>query len=1007
MKRILIALALVFSASAQAALVKSPRIIAGTSTNACWAESSSFAIVTKACNQDDNVQQFEVTAGTAAGYYKIRSRTGRCVGVRSATVTTPAEVLVTRACSSNIGDEWKFRRLSGAPNFKIQSRLGSLIAGTQSSPVEATTAVDMYTDESSDTQDWALVEHVNKARPSDTAVRTLTGKGFASKLSGATVLPSTEVDLTDCDGLVCKVVGSNPARYAPAKAFVPGMTGADLVNSIAIEETSPPVTVTVATAASISGSAVENQALTGVPATFTNYSGAVVNEWLRGGSVVSSGTTYTLGAADIGQSITFRSSAGSVTSSASSATVVAAGGSSNWAGGTVTAPFSGLTNSGPITATSNQVIQGRNISNPNGTCITIPAGVTNVTIRGNNIGPCGRISTDNGSGAGFGVHVQGGTGHTIQANWISNVAGAVLAQGPGLLKIDRNGFHNVRGGVGPSGGRYIAGLQFNAHTGASGRSSVTCNLMDASTWTTTPTTQQPGIEDGFSTNNSSNVTYAYNWIRGGVSAGYSSATGSCMSIGDDSGNNNQARFNRCVRTPNNGIFTAGGSDHVVENNYVFNIGTAGSNTQLSYGASFFQGATGSDQIFRNNVGYASNWKSGTGSIDAWASFFSPVPGRDGVSFYVPGLVLYGNNFRDTTLTESSVWGTGPSGVCAGTGNVNDGTITYPLVAQTIPLQSTITARTVPYPRFTPANWQGYVGYELFNNNWTANQSGGNNGLNNSPGWSQSVGIESVQPNISINARIKWSYPQRYFNPSNGEALEVLNYPGIAYGRGATTSASFPQNGAKLPKQISQITSLKTGYASLAGPMSGLGHVTYDLWASDTPNSTFPEGTFGQPGYIQHRLAEIMLPRRVVGGYGIPNSPAGAAAGRNCSGVGTSATTCWGRNPNIYIERATIGGAQYDVYRAPPNSQYTGLGWNFIVFQPLTLPGTGPDTIEWKPFLDYINGKGWISNFNSQYLNAVEFGVEAINPNTYDLATGGSTGDIQVMGFWTEVNGARY
>jgi hypothetical protein len=48
-----------------------------------------------------------------------------------------------------------------------------------------------------------------------------------------------------------------------------------------------------------------------------------------------------------------------------------------------------FTASGPITASSGQVIAGVRIQNPNGPCIVVPAGATGVVIRDSDIGPCG------------------------------------------------------------------------------------------------------------------------------------------------------------------------------------------------------------------------------------------------------------------------------------------------------------------------------------------------------------------------------------------------------------------------------------------------------------------------------------------------------------------------------------------------------------------------------------------------------------------------------------------
>ncbi|MCW5635512.1 MAG: right-handed parallel beta-helix repeat-containing protein [Rubrivivax sp.] len=48
-----------------------------------------------------------------------------------------------------------------------------------------------------------------------------------------------------------------------------------------------------------------------------------------------------------------------------------------------------FTASGPITASMGQLISGVRITNPNGPCITIPAGATGVVVRDSDIGPCG------------------------------------------------------------------------------------------------------------------------------------------------------------------------------------------------------------------------------------------------------------------------------------------------------------------------------------------------------------------------------------------------------------------------------------------------------------------------------------------------------------------------------------------------------------------------------------------------------------------------------------------
>lgn len=79
---------------------------------------------------------------------------------------------------------------------------------------------------------------------------------------------------------------------------------------------------------------------------------------------------------------------------------------------------SSFTASGPITATSGQVISGVRISNANGPCITIPSGATGVVVRDSDIGPCG----------GSANIVVYGSGAVIEHVFVHNGNRGVLAQ---------------------------------------------------------------------------------------------------------------------------------------------------------------------------------------------------------------------------------------------------------------------------------------------------------------------------------------------------------------------------------------------------------------------------------------------------------------------------------------------------------------------------------------------------------------------------------------------------
>ena len=241
---------------------------------------------------------------------------------------------------------------------------------------------------------------------------------------------------------------------------------------------------------------------------------------------------------------------------------------------------------------------------------------------------------------------------------------------------------------------------------------------------------------------------------------------------------------------------------------------------------------------------------------------------------------------------------------------------------------------------------------------------GTNGLPG--GWSQQTGISSLQGDGSVACRFKWNYPR------TAPGKEVLAYPECTYGR----SASFgPDAGAQLPRLASQVNSLVTSYSNIAGWAAGQGQITYDLWTSNSPNGLSKA----------NRRAEIMMPVHPVGGYGVPNYPNAAAAGRT--------GTATGRNPNGYQGRQNLGGAAYDVYWFPAYSQYTGLAWQFIVFEPVNFPGINGHTMDWKPLLSYAQGRGWING--SDYLNSVEIGYEPVGA--------GASGDLTVSGFKVSTN----
>lgn len=263
-------------------------------------------------------------------------------------------------------------------------------------------------------------------------------------------------------------------------------------------------------------------------------------------------------------------------------TSVAVGTTTN-VGGQAPEPMSltGLTNvTSRITATTGQVIEGKNITTTSGPCIVIPPGVQNVTIRGNRIGPCGTSTFNQVNGGGEGVMIQsgagGGLGITIQRNEIRDVSTAVWAQNGSYhpIVIDRNQVWNIRG---PNWQGQFVQMSTRAGTGSS---KITCNVVDGD--------YKPGFAAGsqhigdhisiynvLGNGNANPLEIAYNRIIGSLPASNPERSGSGMQLGD--GANGGAtpesgyyyvHHNTVVTVPGTGIGVAGGHDIRVENNII-------------------------------------------------------------------------------------------------------------------------------------------------------------------------------------------------------------------------------------------------------------------------------------------------------------------------------------------------------------------------------------------------------------------------------------------------------
>lgn len=96
-----------------------------------------------------------------------------------------------------------------------------------------------------------------------------------------------------------------------------------------------------------------------------------------------------------------------------------------------------FTTSGPITATSGQVISGVRIQNPNGPCIVIPQGVTGVTVRDSDIGPC----------RGNGNIIVAGANATIEHNLIRDGGRGLYVNNTTNAMVRKNKFQGTHSGI--------------------------------------------------------------------------------------------------------------------------------------------------------------------------------------------------------------------------------------------------------------------------------------------------------------------------------------------------------------------------------------------------------------------------------------------------------------------------------------------------------------------------------------------------------------------------------
>ncbi|WP_428419927.1 right-handed parallel beta-helix repeat-containing protein [Methylibium sp.] len=295
---------------------------------------------------------------------------------------------------------------------------------------------------------------------------------------------------------------------------------------------------------------------------------------------------------------------------------------------------------GAITATSGMVIEGKHITNPNGPCIFIPQGVTNVIIRDNEIGPCGKAGDSVNRES---VYIDAGASNvTIQRNWMHDMSTGIYArQAKHPLVIEKNFVSNIRGPLWQ--GQFV---QLASVREGSGQTRITCNVLDGR-YGTAPSGRSN--EDHISLYNtlgsqSNPIEIAYNRIRGYPMGGGRSGSG--MQLGDGGTSSTGSGWywvhdNTIVYTNGSGISVAGGSNITIENNRVDNRGP-NQDSMTSQAFVLQAHAPINGVTLRNNRGIANGW--------AWDG------GRLLPGFYTDNLAinvsLAGNTWGDTSLGAS-------------------------------------------------------------------------------------------------------------------------------------------------------------------------------------------------------------------------------------------------------------------------------------------------------------------------------------------------------------------
>lgn len=304
---------------------------------------------------------------------------------------------------------------------------------------------------------------------------------------------------------------------------------------------------------------------------------------------------------------------------------------------------------GRIIAVSGQVIENLHISTSNGSCITVPQGVTNVTIRNNEIGPCG---TAEGTVRNEGVSILPGASNIrVERNVIHDISSGVTAFGANHpIVVDRNFVYNIRGPMWQ--GNMV---QFSGVRGGSGQSKVTCNVKDGQ--------YRPGLVTGtykigdhismYNTLGSaqSPIEIAYNRVLGDPTGAEESGSGMQLGDGENGGSTLESGWyfvhhNTMMMTNGVAIAVSGGHDIRVENN---RVDQRGGNLESATGWSF------SSKNFSTNLGcYNISFANNQSTVARLWAFNHD--GSAGLGYFGGGgctVSTTGNDYSNAALTAST------------------------------------------------------------------------------------------------------------------------------------------------------------------------------------------------------------------------------------------------------------------------------------------------------------------------------------------------------------------